>query len=480
MAAMNSLRVKIVLSLIGMSIFSIALGSYVSRALLVDRFKDVVIVRSSDEFVRDVQGYYRDAGSFEQAYETESWASFQARRNQTRPPRPETDNYPNAARFTATDMSGHVWTTGGSFAVGDIISASELEDALPIFDNETQIGYVVVEGEVLLSGTETQYLAALTNSLWLSLAVVALVAVPLGVVLGKRLTGPINSLITAIRAMRPKAMYQSVPITSNDEIGLLSQSFNEMSEDLASFVEVTEQQKEKIAETETKRRQALVSISHELRTPLYRLVSQANAMLDGIRSLDDKEMKKLADSLDHLTELVDDLNDLSLSDVHRLKFEVGETDFTQLIQEALESRQDDFLKKGFNLQLSVPEKLPIEGDATRLRQTIENLLVNCIRYADPGSEISVALSSSDEHAELVISDSGPGVPADSLDSLFERFYRVEFSRSRATGGTGLGLSLVKTYAELHGGSAEAFNSDQGGLGIRVRIPLISPTFETEA
>jgi two-component system, OmpR family, sensor histidine kinase BaeS len=474
---MNSLRIKIVLSLIGMSIFSIALGSYVSRVLLTDRFEDVVMVRSSEEFSRDVIGYYRNhEQSFEQAYANQTWENHQAVLNETRQARQEgSEAIHNTARFIATDLSGKVWVPNDNYAVGHIISESALEDAIPILDNNKAFGYVVVDGQLLLSGTEAQYLTALTNSLWLSLFVVALVAVPLGFILGKRLTNPINSLTNAIKAMNPKTMHQNVPITSNDEIGLLSQSFNQMSQDLATFVEVTEQQKEKIAENEAIRRQGLVSISHELRTPLYRLVAQAYAMLDGIRALDREEMTKLADSLDHLSELVNDLHHLALSDVHAFSCDIESTDFSMIVRKAIEARTEVFSSKNLNLTASLPEKLVMDGDATRLRQIIENLLSNCIRYTKNEGEISVDLKVSKNFAELVVSDNGPGVPPENLESLFDRFYRVEFSRSRTTGGSGLGLSLVKTCAEIHGGSAEAFLSEAGGLGIRVRIPLHSPT-----
>lgn len=476
---MSSLRIKIVLSLIGMSMLSIALGGFYSRLVLSHRFEDVVLVRGTEEFARDVLGYFRNHdNSFELAHSQQSWDDHMAVLSETRQTtfgEPEAD-----AHFIGTDLNGKVWAPGGSYTVGDIALEQDLEDAVPIVDGDTPIGYVLVQGQLRLSGSEAQYLTDLINSLWFSFILVVFVAAPLGIILGKRLTNPINNLTDAIKAMNPKTMYQSVPITSKDEIGLLSQSFNQMSEELAAFVEVTEQQKNQIVETEAMRRQALVSISHELRTPLYGLVSQAYAMLDGIRALDRNEVTKLAVSLDHLSELVDDLHHLSLSDVHRLKCDIEPTDFAVIVQKVLEAKRQELLAKDFTLTITVPDSLSMEADSTRLRQIVENLLVNCIRYADQNGEIKVELSTADQLAELVVSDSGPGVPPESLGSLFDRFYRVEHSRSRATGGTGIGLSLVKTCAELHQGNVEAFQSKQGGLGIRVRIPLNPPLEQTEA
>lgn len=479
---MSSLRLKIVVSLICMSILSVALAGLSSRLVLSDRFQNVVMVRSSEEFARDVVGWYRNHGlSLEQAYNSQSWEDHQAVLNQTRQQPLDSERLENAAHFIATDLEGRVWIPNGTFSVGDIATAEQLERAIPILDLDgtTSIGYIIVEGELILTGTEVQYLKDLFNSLWFSFFLVALIAVPVGISLGRRLTKPINNLSGAIQAMRPKTMHQTVPITSNDEIGLLSQSFNEMSKEIAEYLEVTQTQREQIEETESMRRQGLVNISHELRTPLYRLISQAYAMLDGIRPLDKEEMKKHAESLDHLSELLNDLHYLALSDVHAFSCDIESTDFSQIINKAIESRKEAFSTRQLSIHASVPDELVVDGDPTRLRQIIDNLLSNCVRYTNEGGEIYLQLKATEKHAELTISDNGPGVSPESLEMLFDRFYREESSRSRATGGSGLGLSLVKTCAEMHGGDASAFISEQGGLGICVHIPLHSSNIQSD-
>lgn len=296
---------------------------------------------------------------------------------------------------------------------------------------------------------------------------------PGGIYLGKRLTLPINTLTTALQAMRPKTIRQSVPITSKDEIGSLSQSFNQMSEEITEFFEVTSQQQQQIFETERMRKESFVNISHELRTPLYGLVSQANAMLDGIRPLDRNQMTILAENLDHMTELVTDLHSLALADARALSCDIESTDFSLILRNALEARKEVFSARNFDLHPSLPEQLIVDGDPTRLRQIAENLLSNCVRYTAKDGDIYVRLTASEGFAELEVSDNGPGVPEESIAELFDRFYRVESSRNRATGGSGLGLSLVKSCAEMQGGDVKAYKSEHGGLAIRVRIPLTS-------
>lgn len=472
---MISFRVKIVSSLIGLSLLSFALGTYYTRSVLSDRFSDVVTLRYAESFLRDALGYYRPHGSWELAHQNEPFNDYTDRVGIQPPPppilsAPDLEDGPPPPRFAIADLEGSVWIGGDNFSVGDVVIQAKLQQAIPILESGESIGYLLPVGEVATTHVEDDFLELLSHAWWISLILVLLIAVPLGLILGNHFAGPINNLIRAIGAMGPSSLRQKVPVNSKDELGLLSRNFNQMSEDLADFVQLTKSQRKKISETESMLRQALVNVSHELRTPLHKTVSQAYAMIDGVRSLDREQMIKLASSLDYLASLVDDLHQLSLADVKAMQFDLELVDFSRLIKECVAAAEEDFSLKGFNLDLSLPVELEINGDKTRLRQIVENLLSNCIRYANQGAGIKVALSSHKEYVELLVSDSGPGVPDESLGLLFDRFYRVDSSRSRTSGGTGLGLSIVKTCAEIHGGEAEAFASEQGGLAIRVRIP----------
>lgn len=468
---MNSFRLKIVVSLIGLSLISFALGGFNTRSILLDSFENVMVARSADGFVRDVLDYYREHGSWELAGNAEEFYEFRDRRGLPPPPADDAD----LPSFLATDLAGKVWVvvppTAKNDSLGDVLPEQRLRNAIPIRDGAEVVGYVTWVGEVLPSEIEDRYLQSLTHTWWLSLLLVAAVAIPAGVFLGNRLAGPINELIRAFSAMGPTTLRQEVAVKSKDELGLLSHSFNQMSADLADFVQVIKSQRETIAESENMLRQGLVNVSHELRTPLYTSLTRAQAMLDGVRALDKAQMKKLADSLNYLSNLVDDLHQLSLADVKALRYDAEAVDLASLVRECIANRETEFQGREFKLDVDIPTELNVHGDSTRLRQIVENLLSNCLRYSDRGAQVCIQLCVIGEFAQLVVSDSGPGVPTASLGALFDRFYRVDESRSRATGGTGLGLSLVKTCAEIHGGDVEAFASDQGGLGICVRIPI---------
>lgn len=479
-----SFRLKIVASLIGLSLLSFALGAYYTRSVVTEHFSDVVILRYAEDFLRDALEYYGNHGSWALAHEDEPFNDYSDRINLQPPPPPiltspdVVDDLPLPPKYAMTDLDGVVWIGGDSFDVGEVISGRVRENSILVSYGGEDIGYLVPVGEVSTTIVEEEFYELLAHAWWLSLGIVALIAVPIGLLLGNHFTGSLNNLIQAIGAMGPQSVRQSVPVKSNDELGLLSKSFNQMSADLADFVQVTKSQRKKISETETVLRQSLANVSHELRTPLFKSVSQAYAMLDGVRDLNNAELRKLITSLDYLTGLVDDLYQLSLADVEAVQFDLERIDFVGLIQDCLSAAEEDFAQREFVIELSMPDVLDLNGDKTRLRQILENLFSNCVRYAMTGSSIRLELTKLDGFAILLIEDSGPGVPDDCLEFLFDRFYRVDSSRSRESGGTGLGLSLVKTCAELHGGEVEACRSKLGGLAIRVIIPLSGTTVES--
>lgn len=495
---MIPIRTKIVLSLIGMSFLAIALIAVTARYIMQGNFDELAADQASEGFMREIVNYHRDyGGSWEKAITAESFEGYRKRSRADTPPKPiridkagpasaDSNNaiidlnsdevgrdnaltQPPSA-FLVTDADGQIWIPKFGKQVGDRIPVSDMKEALPILDGRAIIGYAISRDTVALAETESRYLAALEKSWGLSLLLVAVIAIPIGLLLGNRLASPISHLNRAIQAMQPGSIHQQVPVSSKDELGLLSQSFNKMSGDLSSFVQVIKNQQKKILQTEALRKEGMASISHELRTPLNTSVAQANAMLDGVRPLDIEQVNKLSNSLDHLTKLVDDLFQLSLADVQALSCSKDCIDFSILVNEAIASKESEFSTKNLSVLANVPDRMQATGDATRLRQIIDNLLENCFRYTNTNGQIKVDLRSLEHYTELTVSDNGPGVSASNLESLFDRFFREDASRSRTTGGAGLGLALVKTWAEVQGGNASAFLSPEGGLGIRVSVP----------
>lgn len=490
---MLTLKSKILIALIGLALMAVGIAGLSARAITLQRFDDLVSNRIRFDFMDQVLAYYREYGSWEAAAEQETYFEFIGQ-NQNAPRAGRTGTRAaggmgqtvaggqraagvgRAPPFVVADLDGKIWISGQTHQDGDILPQSQLKYTLPIMDGDTQIGYVIPAQVAVVVELATEAEEAITSS-WLYSILLALgITVPVGVLLARQLTRPISNLSQAVVAMQPGAVQQQVPVTSQDELGQLSNSFNIMSSEMASFVQIIEEQKAKILETEALRKEGMASISHELRTPLNSCVAQANAMLDGIRPMNSEQMGLLSNLLDHLTKLVDDLFQLALADVKALECAKEVVDFSGLISEALDAKLADLNKANAELIRKIPEQLEVLGDAKRLRQIIDNLMENCFRYAEKGATIRVILKREAEFAELSVLDNGPGVPIETLDSIFDRFYRVESSRDRNTGGTGLGLSLVRAWAEAQGGSARAFLVPDGGLGIKVYIPLASVHF----
>lgn len=510
---MLSLKTKIIASLISMSVLAIAIGGVSAQYLMLKHFEKVIYARVTFDFSKQVLAYYNAYGSWEAATEVETFFQYtdkqlaltggppgarQSRGTGERPTGPNARAREQAIQegrapaqvtelptfggrpppFNVTDLEGKVWIAPpnsgegipGRSTMGSTLPDNLMKNAVPLMNGDTQIGYVLSSERAELTTIETETLSALKKSWIYTLLLVLAVVTPIGFILGLRLIAPINNLSTAMKSMQPGNMQQEVPVTSNDEIGKMSENFNRMNSNISTFIDVIQSQKDKIIETEKLRKEGIASISHELMTPLNSTVAQVNAMADGIRPSDQEQVGKLSNSLTHLTKLVDDLFQLSLADVNALECRSEKIDFSMLITDAVEFKTPALTNKQFRITTRLPEQLEVLGDATRLRQIIDNLLENTVKYADQGGEVKIALESEGNSAILTVSDSGPGVSIDKLDMLFERFFREEASRNRDTGGSGLGLSLVKAWAEAQQGAVSAFISAEGGLGIRVSVP----------
>jgi signal transduction histidine kinase len=239
----------------------------------------------------------------------------------------------------------------------------------------------------------------------------------------------------------------------------------------AIFVVIIERQQQELEKKETQRRDSMASASHELRTPLATLLAQIEAMRDGIRPLDKKHLASLSNSVEHMTDLVNDLYLLSLSDVSALVCDKEPQYLDQIVNTAIDAARSKLADHNLSIASTIKTPVCVIGDARRLRQIIDNLLENCYRYIRPDDEITVTLNKQKSWAELVVTDTGPGVNEDEMSMLFERFYRADKSRSRQHGGTGLGLSLVKALVDVHGGQVRAFKASSGGLGVSIKLPI---------
>lgn len=250
-----------------------------------------------------------------------------------------------------------------------------------------------------------------------------------------------------------------IPVGCDDELGHLADNFNS----LASTLQKNEQV----------RRAWVADISHELRTPLTVLRGELEAVQDGVRELSPRTIDTLHSEVVHLGRLVDDLYELSMSDIGALTYRKATVEPVALITAGVELFERLFAEKNIalHLQCTTPARTSIWADPERLQQLLTNLLENSLRYTDGGGRVDIELAQHNHALRLTICDSAPCVPDAELPRLFERLYRAESSRNRASGGRGLGLSICQNIVEAHGGTIQAQPSPLGGLCVCVQLPL---------
>jgi two-component system sensor histidine kinase BaeS len=329
----------------------------------------------------------------------------------------------------------------------------------PIIVHGETVGYAgLLSPKHFLHPVQLHFLSQQTLSLAFSAAGMVLVVVFISLPLARRVIKPIRAMAQATHDISSGKYTTRISMTSSDELGQLARDFNNMALTLEKH--------------EKDRRQWVADISHELRTPIAVLRGEIEALLDGIRSVTPETVLSLHAEVMRLNRLVEDLYQLSLSDIGALTYRREILDLVEVLRDSMESHQAKLLRKGINVTANISEsaEVMVFADRERLNQLFMNLFENSMRYTDAGGSLAVSLSSSKDQITLEFQDSAPGVPGNELDRLFERLYRVEGSRSRTTGGAGLGLAICKNIVEAHEGTIAAHQSPLGGLLIRITFP----------
>ena len=214
-------------------------------------------------------------------------------------------------------------------------------------------------------------------------------------------------------------------------------------------------------------------IAHELRAPLSILRGEIEALQDGIREASSQRLESLHDEVVHISKIVSNLHDLSLAESAALHVKRYPVNLVFVVRSCLYKFQGIFARRGIVIvdELGDTETLTIPGDKDRLTQVFSNILENTLRYTDSPGCLTVRQICATGSVLLLFADTKPTVPTEALDHLFDRLYRVDKSRSRAHGGSGLGLSICKTIIEAHDGTITAQHAATGGLQIEIMLPL---------
>jgi two-component system sensor histidine kinase BaeS len=343
-----------------------------------------------------------------------------------------------------------------------IIGPNELPDKItlyPICHENNTVGYIGLLPRQILSDThQLRFIHEQKYALGLVGIVLILLAAGISHPLSKRITKPLKKMAEAAKKMTEGDYKTRVNLHTNDELNQLSDAFNSLAYTLEK--------------NEKARQQWIADISHELRTPISVLRGEIEAIQDGIRKPDNDSITSLYGEVIRLGRLIEDLYQLSMSDLGALTYKKEDFDLLKQLNNIITLYKPEFDQKNIKITIKLPDnkKIVISADKERIHQLFSNILDNSLKYTEDNGEFIVAVSLSDQTLKIDFQDSSPGVPENDLDKLFERLYRVESSRNRETGGAGLGLAICKNIVEAHNGTISAHQSPIGGLWIKILLP----------
>lgn len=305
--------------------------------------------------------------------------------------------------------------------------------------------------------------AAVTESLLIATGVALLSAVLVSLFITQRIVTPIRQMMKASRRIAAGGYQERVDVSNADELGQLAGSFNQMAHTLE--------------QTEAMRRDLVANVAHELRTPLSSIKGYMEGLIDGVLPAEPSTYQQVHREADRLQRLVSDLQELSRVEAGALQLDRQPLSMKELIDRVAARLRPQFEEKRIQLRIDLPDYLPpVLADDDRIYQVLLNLVGNALHYTPSGGVVTIAASQPDspkllpdgDHVpvkQLVahVCDTGIGIPAEHLPHLFTRFYRVDKSRSRVGGGSGIGLTIAKHLVEAHGGHiwAESRGPDQG-------------------
>ena len=309
--------------------------------------------------------------------------------------------------------------------------------------------------------TAQAFRVAMLQALLLSAGAASLAAIAASLFVSTQIVTPLQRLLAASRRIAAGHYAERVSAGADDELGALAMQFNTMAAEL---------------EAAERRRVALIGdVAHELRTPLATIEGYTEGLLDGVVAPGAETWALLHDEVGRLRRLVQDLQELSRAEARQLPLHIRPVDPAALVAQALARIAPQFAEKGIVLTSDVSADLPtVQADADRIIQVLINLLGNALRYTPPDGTVNVRTARMDGAIAFQITDTGVGIAPEHLPHLFERFYRVDKARSRALGGSGIGLTIAKALVEAHDGRIWVTSPGPGqGSTFSFTLPIAS-------
>ncbi len=327
-----------------------------------------------------------------------------------------------------------------------------------------EMGSMMGQGQELGNGMMGEFYqnfqASFNESLLTSIFVAMAAAIAVSFIFSRSIIAPIRDMTAASQRIANGHYDERVNSRGSDELGQLADRFNQMAEQLE--------------QVESMRRRLIGDVTHELRTPLTAIKGSAEGLIDGILPATDETYGQIHAEAERLNRLVDDLQELSRVEARAYQLDFRDLDASMLIQTVIKRMQFQFDEKRVTLTINLPpHPVMLHADEDRIVQGLTNLVGNALQYTPENGEVTISLESTGNEARFSVKDTGIGIPPDHLPHIFDRFYRVDKSRSRAHGGSGIGLTIAKHLVEAHGGKIWAESEGEGkGSTFVFTLPLI--------
>jgi two-component system sensor histidine kinase BaeS len=350
--------------------------------------------------------------------------------------------------------------------VAILVTATEL--SVPAAFDQHMAGMVQMMGG-MGQGMETDLFAsfrrAVTESLILAASAASVAAIILSVFVSRRVVLPVQEMEAASERIAEGRYDERVGVPGNgsqedlDELGRLAVSFNQMAA--------------RLAQTEALRCDLIANVAHELRTPLTSIKGYMEGLIDGVLPREDKTFQQVYREADRLQRLVYDLQELSRVEGGAVKLDLRPTSVPRLVETMVTRLERQFEDKGVVLETDLAVGLPaVQADEDRVGQVLLNLMGNALQYTPSGGRVRLSACREGQMVRFLVEDTGVGIPTEDLHHVFERFYRADRSRTRAAGGSGIGLTIARHLAEAHGGQIRAASEGPGrGSTFSFTLPI---------
>jgi len=442
----HSLRFRLVVSFT--LVILVVIGSvffFINRATQdeIRRFVEQVAQMRAERMEIGLSGYYLQQGDWEgiQPF-VEQWGNLYGQ------------------RIILTDANGIVVADSEGDVLGESYAPDSPGRPLSPSWQEGTIGTLYItpgSADVGLIALQILFREIGRFFIWGGLIGVA-IALVITFLLSRRVLAPVKALTSAARQLGRGDFSQRVQVKDKGEVGEMANTFNFMASDLE--------------QAEQLQRNMVADIAHELRTPLSNLRGYLEAVRDGVIKPDADTIRSLDEEAALLSRLVDDLQELSLAEAGELKLVCQAENIGELIKQTVGGLQTQAATKGLSVSVDLPDRLPaVNIDSRRISQVLRNLLENALAHTAEGDAITVTAAQQGNWVEVSVVDTGEGIPAEGLPNIFERFYRVDKSRARTTGGSGLGLTIAKRLVEAHGGMIQAQSERGKGSRFSFTVPV---------